>query len=83
MADEEPVCAQKAPYTVELLGTYRYAWCACGLSKYQPFCDGSHTSSKSGAKPFIFTQDVDKTVYFCGCKRTGTQPNCDGTHKAL
>ena len=47
MADampEEPVCAQKAPYKVDRLGTYRYAWCAFGLSQSQPFCDGTHQS---------------------------------------
>jgi CDGSH iron-sulfur domain-containing protein 3 len=86
MADatsEQPVCAQKAPYRIELMSTYRYAWCACGLSKYQPFCDGSHTMSRSGARPVIFTQDRDQTVFFCGCKRTGTPPYCDGTHSSL
>jgi CDGSH-type Zn-finger protein len=86
MADamsDEPVCAQKAPYKVELLGTYRYAWCACGLSKYQPFCDGSHTQSKAGIKPVIFTQDRDQTAFLCGCKRTTKPPFCDGTHKSL
>ena len=30
----EPVVAQKSPYEVELKGTYRYAWCACGLSAH-------------------------------------------------
>ena len=44
--DEEPKIAQKGPYRVELMATYRYGWCACGLSKSQPFCDGSHTSTQ-------------------------------------
>jgi CDGSH-type Zn-finger protein len=65
------------------MATYRYAWCACGLSKYQPFCDGSHTMSKSGKTPIIFTQHKDETVFFCGCKRTGKPPMCDGTHRSL
>ena len=80
---EEPRVAQKGPYEVELKGTYRYAWCACGLSQYQPFCDGSHTSTKSGIKPIVFTQDVDKTVWFCGCKRTKKPPFCDGSHNRI
>jgi CDGSH-type Zn-finger protein len=80
---DEPRCAQKAPYRVDLMATYRYAWCACGLSNYQPFCDGSHTMTKSGIKPVIFTQDRDETVFFCGCKRTRTSPRCDGSHKSL
>jgi CDGSH-type Zn-finger protein len=75
--------AQKQPYKVELLATYRYAWCACGLSKMQPWCDGSHTSSKAGNVPRVWTQQTDETVFLCGCKHTGTAPRCDGSHKAL
>ena len=81
---EEPVVAQKGPFKVDLLATYRYAWCACGLSKYQPFCDGSHTMSKvPGIKPVIFTQGKDETVFLCGCKRSGKPPFCDGTHSKI
>ncbi len=80
---EEPVIAQKGPYRIELLATYRYAWCACGLSKSQPFCDGSHTSSKAGIKPIVWVQDKDAIVPLCGCKRSGKQPICDSTHKSL
>jgi len=80
---EEPACPQKAPYRVELLEGYRYAWCACGLSKWQPFCDGSHTSSKAGIKPHVFTQQKDQVAFLCGCKRSGNMPFCDGTHKKL
>ena len=53
----------------------------CGLSKNQPFCDGSH---KGG--PFLpvnFTAQETGTAYLCGCKHTGNQPYCDGTHKTL
>jgi CDGSH-type Zn-finger protein len=80
---DEPVCAQKGPYKVELLGGYRYAWCACGLSKWQPFCDGSHTGSKAGIKPVVWTQAEDQTAFLCGCKRSGKRPHCDSTHKKL
>lgn len=75
--------AQKEPYKVELLASYRYAWCACGLSKMQPWCDGSHTSSKAGIVPVVWTQDRDEKVFLCGCKHTGTRPRCDGSHKNL
>lgn len=78
-----PKVASKTPYKVDLMATYRYAWCSCGLSNYQPFCDGSHTMSKGGHKPVIFTQDKDETVYLCGCKQTGKGPRCDGSHKGL
>jgi CDGSH-type Zn-finger protein len=79
----EPTIAQKAPYKVELLAGYRYAWCSCGLSKQQPFCDGSHTSTRSGMKPVIWTQQKDQTVFLCGCKGSGKVPYCDGTHTSL
>lgn len=80
---DEPVIAQKGPYKIDLLATYRYAYCACGLSKSQPFCDGSHTASKAGITPIVWTQDVDQTVFFCGCKHSAKLPFCDGTHNKL
>ena len=66
MAD--PVIAQKKPYVFEELAAGDYWWCSCGKSQKQPFCDGSHTSTKSGMKPVVFTQEKDQTVFFCGCK---------------
>ncbi|MEX0730750.1 MAG: CDGSH iron-sulfur domain-containing protein [Aquisalimonadaceae bacterium] len=80
---EEPVIASTTPFRIELLAGYRYAFCACGLSKYQPFCDGSHTSSKAGIKPVIWTQEKDRTVLLCGCKRSARLPFCDSTHEKL
>jgi CDGSH iron-sulfur domain-containing protein 3 len=76
----EPHTAQKSPYLVELApGTYW--WCACGRSKNQPFCDGSHQGS-------AFTPvklEVTETASFalCGCKHSGNRPHCDGTHRKL
>ena len=80
---DEPAIAQKGPYKVELLAEYRYAWCACGLSKWQPFCDGSHTGTRSGIKPVIWTQQKDQNAALCGCKRSGKAQFCDGTHNKL
>jgi CDGSH-type Zn-finger protein len=37
-----PNIAQKGPYVVEVQEGKKYFWCACGLSKKQPFCDGTH-----------------------------------------
>jgi CDGSH iron-sulfur domain-containing protein 3 len=39
----EAVVAQKGPFAVELRAGRTYAWCACGRSARQPFCDGSHS----------------------------------------
>jgi CDGSH-type Zn-finger protein len=77
----ESVIAQKAPYPVEIEKDKRYAWCRCGLSARQPFCDGTHKTTD--LTPYVFTAEETKKVFFCGCKRTGKQPFCDGTHKSL
>ena len=79
MAD--PVAAQKAPYMVTVEAGRKYFWCACGLSKKQPFCDGSHSGTEF--TPVMYEADASKPLWFCGCKRTDTQPFCDGTHATL
>lgn len=73
--------AAKAPLAVEVEKGKDYYWCACGLSKSQPFCDGSHKGSEF--TPTKFTAEDSKTVYFCGCKQSRNGPLCDGTHKSL
>tara|TARA_Y100000741_G_scaffold50980_1_gene34937 strand:+ start:218 stop:454 length:237 start_codon:yes stop_codon:yes gene_type:complete len=55
-----------------------YYWCACGNSKNQPFCDGSHKSTEF--KPFVYKADETKKMFFCACKQTNNQPFCDGSH---
>ncbi len=80
MADD-PVCAQKGPYQVELEAGRTYSWCACGKSKRQPFCDGSHKGS--GIEPVRFTAEATGTVNLCGCKSSNDQPFCDGQHNLI
>jgi CDGSH-type Zn-finger protein len=58
-----------------------YWWCACGRSKRQPFCDGSHKGSEFS--PIQYDATESKTVFFCGCKHSGGKPFCDGTHSRL
>jgi CDGSH iron-sulfur domain-containing protein 3 len=67
-----------APVPVELVEGKRYAWCTCGQSKNQPFCDGAHKGTPE--TPLLFTAADSKTVYLCGCKRTKSGPYCDGSH---
>lgn len=77
----EPRVAQRSPYLVELTAG-DYSWCACGRSKRQPFCDGSHQGT--GLAPVKFTIGREReTVWLCGCKRSKRMPFCDGTHNTL
>ncbi len=76
-----PVVAQAGPYKVELEEGRRYAWCRCGLSKNQPFCDGAHNGTDM--VPLPFTAEKSGPHYLCGCKQTANQPMCDGAHTKL
>ena len=73
--------AQKGPYEVMVEGGKTYAWCACGRSAKQPYCDGSH--KVTGLKPIVWKAPKDEPMWLCGCKRTGMAPSCDGTHETL
>ena len=77
----EPHIAQKMPYKVDVEAGKTYYWCACGNSKNQPFCDGSHKGSTF--TPMAYTPEKDGAAYFCGCKHSGNAPLCDGSHAKL
>jgi CDGSH-type Zn-finger protein len=76
----EPKIAAKQPIAVNLEAGKTYAWCRCGESKGQPFCDGTH---KGGPfSPLVFKADASKEAWLCQCKRSKNAPYCDGTHKS-
>ncbi|MCK9285796.1 MAG: CDGSH iron-sulfur domain-containing protein [Rhodocyclaceae bacterium] len=77
----DPIIAQKAPYAVDVEAGKSYYWCACGKSKTQPFCDGSHKGSEF--VPTEYKAEKSGTVYFCGCKHSKNGALCDGSHKQL
>ena len=77
---DEAVCAQRAPYVLELEAG-EYWWCSCGKSKSQPFCDGSHEGSQFTPEKITLTEKTK--VWLCGCKATAKKPYCDGAHKFL
>lgn len=76
-----PVIAQKSPFEANVQAGRSYWWCACGQSKRQPFCDGSHKGTEF--VPIEYKATETTTVFFCGCKNTKDRPLCDGTHEAL
>jgi len=78
---ETPERAAGQPKEVTLEQGKTYAWCACGLSKNQPFCDGSHKTT--GFRPHIFKAEKNGPQWMCMCKQTKTKPFCDGSHKKL
>jgi CDGSH-type Zn-finger protein len=73
------VRAADTPIAIAVEAGKDYFWCACGLSRVQPFCDGSHQAG-GVFTPVGFSAKADATVYFCGCKATANPPLCDGSH---
>ncbi len=81
MSMTEPEIGGRAPIAVEVEAGKSYWWCACGRSKTQPFCDGSH--KPTSFTPVEFKAEKNAKVFFCTCKRSGMMPLCDGSHKKL
>ncbi|MDQ6956659.1 MAG: glutamate synthase-related protein [Mariprofundaceae bacterium] len=76
-----PVIAGSAPKGVELEKGEEYHWCACGRSRNQPFCDGSHRGTDF--TPVAFKAQSSEKAFLCMCKHTKNPPYCDGSHKSL
>ncbi len=82
MSDEpKAIIAQRSPYVLETEAGKTYAWCSCGRSSKQPFCDGSHLNT--GFRPVLQTFDNARKVAWCGCKQSAKGCYCDGTHNGL
>lgn len=76
-----PAIGGTAPIPVEVEAGKDYWWCSCGLSKNQPFCDGSHQGGPF--MPMQYTAAESKKLFFCTCKATAKSPLCDGAHLKL
>jgi CDGSH-type Zn-finger protein len=73
--------AGKAPQREELAAGKSYAWCSCGESSNQPWCNGAHSGSEFA--PIVFKAEEAKTAAMCLCKQTKNPPYCDGSHVNL
>lgn len=73
--------AKDVPKAIELEKGKSYAWCSCGKSGNQPFCDGSHKGSEFS--PIMIKAEESKTAYLCQCKQSSNGPYCDGSHNRL
>jgi CDGSH-type Zn-finger protein len=79
--------AKRGPYGSRVEEGKTYHYCTCGMSKSQPFCDGSHVAfnlmNGSNFQPIAYEADSTRTVWFCGCKQSKNLPFCDGSHSSL
>ena len=78
---DRPIVAAKAPVRVTLEAGEERAWCSCGRSKSQPFCDGSHVGTS--LTPQLFMPEKSGEAALCACKQTANPPYCDGSHARL
>ncbi|MGH8671039.1 MAG: CDGSH iron-sulfur domain-containing protein [Burkholderiales bacterium] len=46
------------PYPIAIGGDTKYI-CGCGLSKNQPYCDGTHAKTKSEEEGKLYWYDAD------------------------
>ncbi|MBZ0263351.1 CDGSH iron-sulfur domain-containing protein [bacterium] len=77
----KPVIVKKGPAEL-ILEPGEYWWCACGKSKTQPFCDGTHKEERL-FKPKMFVIEEKTKIELCQCKHSAEAPFCDGTHASV
>jgi CDGSH-type Zn-finger protein len=88
-----PRVAKAEPAGVKVEPGKIYAWCTCGLSEKQPFCDGAHKQiepviNEQGESVLPYRSlkvqfEKEEEVWLCQCKQTKNPPYCDGSHRNL
>ena len=78
---DRPEFGGRMPMPIEVTAGETYWWCACGRSKRQPFCDGSHEGTSF--TPLEWVADRTRRLLMCTCKRTARAPICDNSHLKL
>jgi len=73
-----PEIGGRQPIAVDVVAGETYWWCACGRSKNQPFCDGSHQGTSF--TPMEWNAERSRRLLFCTCKRSARAPICDNSH---
>lgn len=71
---------QRFPYVIQEEPGIKF-WCACGMSKNQPYCDGSHKGSEF--TPIKHVIEEAKKIAWCGCRTSSNGCLCDGSHAKL
>ena len=78
---EKAKVAGKVPQIEQVEEGKTYAWCTCGKSENQPWCNGAHQETE--LTPKVFKAEETKTAALCICKQTKNPPYCDGSHMSL
>ena len=76
MSDKE----RKSPIIMDMEAGKK-VWCSCGLTKNEPFCDGSHKGS--GMSPTFVVIEKAKKIAWCTCKNSKNGAFCDGSHTSI
>ena len=72
-----PSSTNDGPYVIEVEAGTK-AFCQCGRTGSNPYCDGSHHGC--GIEPRIEKFDSARKLVMCGCGRSEKTPFCDGSH---
>lgn len=84
-SNETAIVYDRKPIRIKCKEGRIYMWCACGMSRNQPFCDGTHKiiQFNISLKPIPWSCRKTGYYWFCNCKKSGKKVFCDGTHIQL